>query len=342
MSDNRFFHADGPFSLGQIAGIVGAELAHPERAGEMIRDIAELADAGQGDVAMFCDPRHAAAFAVSHATVVVTSRKLGAYPHNGSALLLADDPRLAFARIGKLFYPRARPASFIHSRAFVAASARIGDGTEIGCGAVVGEHVEIGARCRISPNAVIGDGVTIGDDSMIGANSSISHALIGAKVSIAENVTVGGEGFGFVTGPKGPMRVSQVGRVIIEDQVEIGANCAIDRGSMGDTVIGAMSAIDNLVQIGHNVKLGKGCILAGQAGIAGSTTLGDFVMVGGAASISDHLHIGNGAKIAGKSGVMRDVAAGEIVAGYPAVPVRQWHKQTAALAKLVARACGKD
>jgi UDP-3-O-[3-hydroxymyristoyl] glucosamine N-acyltransferase len=124
--------------------------------------------------------------------------------------------------------------------------------------------------------------------------------------------------------------------------VEIGGNCAIDRGSLGDTVIGAMSALDNLVQIGHNVKLGKGCILAGQAGVAGSTTLGDYVMVGGAASISDHLTIGNGAKIAGKSGVMRDVAAGETVAGYPAVPVRQWHRQTAALAKLVARACGKD
>jgi UDP-3-O-[3-hydroxymyristoyl] glucosamine N-acyltransferase len=328
--------------LGQIAGIVGAELAHPERAGEMIRDIAELADAGQGDIAMFCDPRHAAAFAISHASVVVTSPKLGGYPHNGSALLLAEDPRLAFARIGKLFYPRVTPAAFIHSRAFVAASARIGADTEIGCGAVVGENVVIGARCRISANAVIGDGVTIGDDSQIGANASISNALIGAKVSIAENVSVGGEGFGFVPGPKGPMRVSQVGRVIIEDQVEIGGNCAIDRGSMGDTVIGAMSVIDNLVQIGHNVKLGKGCILAGQAGVAGSTTLGDFVMVGGAASISDHLHIGNGAKIAGKSGVMRDVAAGETVAGYPAVPVRQWHRQTAALAKLVARVCGKD
>ncbi len=143
-------------------------------------------------------------------------------------------------------------------------------------------------------------------------------------------------------GPKGPLRIFQVGRVIIEDQVEIGGNCAIDRGSLGDTVIGTMSALDNLVQIGHNVKLGRGCIVAGQAGIAGSTTLGDFVMVGGAVSISDHLTIGNGAKIAGKSGVMRDVAAGETVAGYPAVPVRQWHRQTAALAKLVARVCGKD
>jgi len=342
MSDSRFFRADGPFSMGQIAEAVGAELAQPERANEMIRDVAELADAASGELAVFCDARHAPAFAICHASVVVTSRKLSSYPHNGSALLLADDPRLTFARIGKLFYPSPRPKPAIHSRAFVAASAVIGADTEISAGAVVGENAQVGARCHIAANAVIADGVIIGDDTAIGANSSISHALIGSRVRIAENVSIGGEGFGFVPSPKGPMRVFQVGRVIIEDRVEIGGNCAIDRGSLGDTVIGTMTAIDNLVQIGHNVKLGKGCIIAGQAGVAGSTTLGDYVMVGGAVSISDHLTIGSGARIAGKSGVMRDVAPGETVAGYPAVPVRQWHKQTAALARLVARACGKD
>ena len=144
--------------------------------------------------------------------------KLSTYPRNGSALLLADDPRLAFARIGKLFYPRADPRAFIHSRASVAESAAIGENTEIGCGAVIGENVEIGPRCRIGANAVIGAGVVIGAETVIGANSCISHALIGAKVTIADNVTIGGEGFGFVPGPKGPVRVSQVGRVIIEDR----------------------------------------------------------------------------------------------------------------------------
>jgi UDP-3-O-[3-hydroxymyristoyl] glucosamine N-acyltransferase len=342
MSDHRFFQPDGPFSLGHVAGVIGAEMLHPERAGEMIHDVAELAGAAAGELAVFCDPRHAQAFADCHAGVVVTSRKLSDYPHNGSALLLADDPRLAFARAGKLFYPRAEPRAAIHPRAFVAASAAIGADTQIGCGAVVGENAKIGARCRIAPNAVIGDGVIVGDDTAIGANSCVSHALVGSHVNIAENVSIGGEGFGFVPSPEGPVRVSQLGRVVIEDKVEIGGNCAIDRGSLGDTVIGAMSVIDNLVQIGHNVKLGKGCILAGQAGIAGSTVLGNCVMVGGAASISDHLTIGDGAKIAGKSGVMRDVAPGETVAGYPAVPVRQWHRQTAALARLVARACGRD
>ena len=153
---------------------------------------------------------------------------------------------------------------------------------------------------------------------------------------------LGSDGFGYVFDSDFHRKVPQVGNLIIGDDVEIGANVTIDRGALGSTVIGKGTKIDNLVQIGHNVKIGKGCVLAGQSGIAGSTILGDFVMVGGAASISDHLTIGDGAKIAGKSGVMRDVAAGETVAGYPAVPVRQWHRQTAALTKLIARVCGKD
>ena len=334
MPDTRFYRADGPFTLGQIASQVGAELSDPQRADEMVRDIADLEEAKAGDISVFFNPHHAGAFAKSNASVVVTSKKLSSNPHNGSALLLTDDPRLTFARIAQLFYPRATPQASIHPRAFVAASAKIGANTAIAAGAVIGENVSIGSGCHIGANAVIEDGVSVGNDCTIGANSSISHALIGNGVSIAFLTSIGSQGFGFVPGPKGLVRMSQVGRVIIEDKVDIGSNCAIDRGGLGDTVIGAGTAIDNLVQIGHNVRIGKACVLAGQAGVAGSTTLGDFVMVGGGVSISDHLTIGTGAKIAGKSGVMRDVAPGETVAGYPAMPVRQWHRQTSALAKL--------
>jgi UDP-3-O-[3-hydroxymyristoyl] glucosamine N-acyltransferase len=181
---------------------------------------------------------------------------------------------------------------------------------------------------------VIDDHVSIGGEAVIGSNCSISHALIGAAVNISSNVSIGGEGFGFVPGPQGPVRLSHVGLVIIGNRVEIGSNCAIDRGGLGNTVIGDMTALDNLVQIGHNVQIGKGCVFAGQSGVAGSVTIGDYVMVGGAVSISDHVTVGNGAKIAGKSGVMRDVGPGETVAGYPAMPIRQWHRQTTALAKL--------
>jgi UDP-3-O-[3-hydroxymyristoyl] glucosamine N-acyltransferase len=334
MSDDRFFKPEGPFTLAILAEMIGAELVEPARAGQLVRDIAELDQAGKDDISLFCDARHAGAFAKSLAGVVITSKKLGDYPHNGGALLLAADPRLAFAELGRIFYPARAPESFVHAKAIIAPSARIGADCSIAAGVVIGGHVSIGPRGRIGANTVIEDGVTIGADAVIGPNCSISNALIGDGVNISSNVSIGGEGFGFVPGPQGPVRLSHIGRVLIGNRVAIGSNCAIDRGGLGDTVIGDMTALDNLVQIGHNVRIGKGCVFAGQAGVAGSATIGDYVMVGGAVSISDHVTVGNGAKIAGKSGVMRDVAAGETVAGYPAIPVRQWHRQSVALAKL--------
>src|SRR5437868_3137164 len=182
-------------------------------------------------------------------------------------------------------------------------SARIGSGAQIDAGAIIGPEVEIGARCHIGANVVLGAGIVLGDDCRIAANSSISYALIGARVEIATGVSIGSQGFGFVPGPKGLVRVLQLGRVIIEDDVEIGANCAIDRGATGDTVIGAGSVLDNLVHIGHNVRLGRSCVICGQVGIAGSTVVGDGVMMGGQVGVSDHLTIGAGARIAAKSGV---------------------------------------
>jgi UDP-3-O-[3-hydroxymyristoyl] glucosamine N-acyltransferase len=334
MSDTRFFKPEGPFALAFLAKAVGAELGEPARANQLVHDIADLEQAGEGDIALFCDPRHAPAFAASHAGVIVTTSKLSRHPHNGSALLFAADPRLAFAELGRLFYPTGPGKSFIHSRATVAASARIGADVSIASGAVIGEHAVIGAGGRIGANSVIGDGVQMGAGTEIGPNCSISHALIGDEVKISSNVSIGGEGFGFVSGPRGPLRLSHVGRVVIGNGVEIGSNCSVDRGALGDTVIGDRTALDNLVQIGHNVRIGKHCMLAGQAGVAGSAVLGDHVMVGGAVSISDHVTIGDGARIAGKSGVMRDVGAGETVAGYPAMPIRQWHRHTAALIRL--------
>jgi UDP-3-O-[3-hydroxymyristoyl] glucosamine N-acyltransferase len=334
MSDQRFFKPEGPFTLAVLAERIGAELVEPARAGQLVRDIAELEQAGKDDVSVFCDARLAGAFAQSLAGVVVTSKKLGGYPHNGGALLLAADPRLAFAELGRIFYPMSAPESFIHAKAVIAPSARIGADCSIAAGVVIGGDVTIGPRGRIGANTVIEDGVSIGADAIVGPNCSISNALIGDGVNIASNVSIGGEGFGFVPGPQGPVRLSHIGRVLIGNRVAIGSNCAIDRGGLGDTVIGDMTALDNLVQIGHNVRIGKGCVFAGQAGVAGSATIGDYVMVGGAVSISDHVTVGNGAKIAGKSGVMRDVAAGETVAGYPAIPVRQWHRQSVALSRL--------
>jgi UDP-3-O-[3-hydroxymyristoyl] glucosamine N-acyltransferase len=300
----------------------------------MIQDVAALDCAESGDVSVFSDGKHAEAFATSRAGVIVTSKLLGEHPHNGSWLLKVGDPRLAFAQIGHLFYPPLVLTSGIHASAVIDPTAFIGEGSEIGPGVVIGRDAKIGARCNLSAHVIIGDGVTLDDDCTIGPNTAISHAMIGSRVRIGSNVSVGGEGFGFLPGPKGLLRVVQIGRVIIGNHVQIGDNCAIDRGAMGDTVIGTGTALDNLVHIGHNVRIGKHCVLAGQVGIAGSTILGDFVMMGGQVGINDHLTIGTGARIAAKSGVIHDVAPGETIGGYPAMPIRQWHRQTVALARL--------
>ena len=235
---------------------------------------------------------------------------------------------------GHLFYPEPALEGAIDPAARVHPSASIGAGARIEAGAVIAAGAEIGAGCHISYNAVIGEGVRLGEDCRIGANTSISHALIGNRVGIETGVTIGSQGFGFVPGTKGLLRMLQLGRVLIEDVVQIGANCAIDRGATGDTVIGAGTVLDNLVQIAHNVRLGRHCVICAQVGIAGSTVVGDGVMMGGQVGVADHLSVGAGAHIAGKSGVIRNVDASAVVGGFPAVAIKDWHRQTVGLAQL--------
>jgi UDP-3-O-[3-hydroxymyristoyl] glucosamine N-acyltransferase len=334
MTDDRFFRRAGPFRLDEIAHTIGAELCEQAPVDFLVHDVAALENADAGDVSVFCDKQYAAAFASTHASAVVTERRLSSHEHNGAWLLLVANPRLAFAQIGHLFYPPDQPVEGTGAQAQVHPTATIGSGTQIGCGAVVGAHAVIGERCLIGCNAVIGQGVVIGDDCAIGAGCVISHALIGARVMLDPNVTIGSAGFSFVPCATGLLRVPQLGRVVVEDDVQFGANCAVDRGAIGDTVIGAGSVFDNLVHIAHNVRIGHHCVIAGQVGIAGSSVIGPGVLMGGQAAISDHLTIGAGARIAGKSGVMRDVAGGETVGGYPAAPIRQWHRQTIAVKNL--------
>jgi UDP-3-O-[3-hydroxymyristoyl] glucosamine N-acyltransferase len=214
--------------------------------------------------------------------------------------------------------------------------ARVHPSAEIGPYVVVEAGAEIGPRCRIGTFVSIGRSVTLGADCRIGAHASLSHSLLGSRVYIYPGARIGQEGFSFAATKSGFLSIPQLGRVIIEDDVEVGANSTIDRGSTQDTVIGAGSRLDNLVQIGHNVRLGRCCVIVAQVGIAGSTVLEDFVQVGGQAAMAGHLHIGEGAQIGAQAGVINDVAAGAILLGSPAQPRTEFLRQVATL-KRVAR-----
>jgi UDP-3-O-[3-hydroxymyristoyl] glucosamine N-acyltransferase len=253
------------------------------------------------------------------------------------ALLLTPNPYLAYARVARAFHPEPAAKPGVHPMAWVDPTARLGSDVTVAAGAFIGARAQIGARCRIGPNAVVGDAVVLGEDTVVGPNASLSHCEIGARVLIYPGARIGQDGFGFAAGPKGLVKVPQLGRVIIGDGCEIGANSCIDRGSASDTIIGPGTVIDNLVQIGHNVKIGRNCILVSQVGISGSTQLGDGVIIGGQGGLVGHLRIGSGAQIAAQSGVMRDIAPGEVVGGSPAVPIAEWRRQSAMLRRLIRR-----
>lgn len=337
MADSRFFTVAGPFSLAQLATLSGAELAagcDPER---LVRDVAPLDQAGAEHIGFLDNRKYLSAFTSSKAGAAIVHPDLADRAPVGMALLLSKDPYRAYAKVAQAFYPRPKLEPWVAPSAHVDASAQVGEGCRIEYGAVIGARAEIGARCHIGPNVVIGDGVVLGDDCIIGANATVQFALIGRNVNIYPGARIGQDGFGFAMGPQGHLKVPQLGRVIIGDNVEVGANTTIDRGAGPDTVIGTGSMIDNLVQIGHNVQLGRGCVIVAQVGISGSTKLGDFVAAGGQAGLAGHLSVGPGARIAAQAGVVKNIGPGETVGGTPAVPQMEWLRQSAVLNKLVRR-----
>lgn len=332
MADPRFFEVAGPFSLTTLAEISGAELAGDGE--RMIADVAPLESAGAEQISFLDNKRYVAAFQASGAGACIVQPALAERAPEGMALLLSDNPYKAYALVAQAFYPEPDVAAAIHESAVIDPSATIGAGTAIGPYAVVGPEVEIGAGCEIGPHVVIEQGVRVGAGTRIGPGASLSHCLIGERCRLHAGVRIGNRGFGFTLDPQGYMDVPQIGRVLVGDNVEVGANSTIDRGAGPDTVIGSGARIDNLIQIGHNVQIGKGCVLVAQSGVAGSSKLGDYVMVGAQGGIAGHLTIGKGAQIAAQSGVMRDVPEGLAVCGAPAIPIKEffrlvsiWHKQ---------------
>lgn len=333
MIDERFFKRAGPFSLAYVATSIGGNLTHPDKAEELVCDVSTPDKAGEKEICVFSDRRYREQCAASNALAFIVSPKFAPMLPDKVQLVVAD-PRLAYAQVCHLYYPQAPCTLNIDPMAHVDATAEIGDGCTIAAGAYIGAGAQIGARCRIGASAVIGDGVILGEDCVIAPNCTIGHAVLGCRVILASGSQIGGEGFGFVPGPQGLMRIPQLGRVLIGNDVEIGNNCTIDRGALGDTEIGCGTKIDNLVHLAHNVKIGRHCIITAQVGIAGSSSVGDGCMIGGQAAIADHVHIGARVKIVAQSGIIRDIPDGETVGGSPALPVREWHRQTVAVARL--------
>ena len=337
MADPRFFDRVGPFTAAALAAIGKAEVPPGANAGLNISDVGRLEDAGPEQISFFENIKYRDQLHKTNAgACLVAPEYVGEVPAN-TVPLITRTPYKAYALIAQAFYPQPRPASNIHPTAHIDPSAKVGSNVTLEMGAHIGPNAEIGDDCWVGPYAVIGRGVVLGPACVIGAHATISHALVGAHVRIYPGARIGQDGFGFAIDPTGHVKVPQLGRVIIEDGVEIGANTAIDRGALGDTHIGAGSWIDNLVQIGHNVKIGRGCVLVAQVGVAGSTVLGDFVVLAGQAGIAGHLNIGSGVRVAAQSGVMRDIPPKSDVMGSPAVPIKQHMRHVAMLNRLIKR-----
>ncbi len=331
-ADDRFFARTGPHPLATVAAAAGGVAADRPL---LLHGVAPLQSAGPAHVSFLDNRRYLDALSATQAGAVIVHPDFAGRVPAGTVAIETADPYAGWARAAGLFHPPPPVRPGVHPSAVVAEDACCDASAEIGPLAVIGAGAVIGPRCRIGAGAVIGDAVSMGADCRIGPLASVSHALLGDRVYVYTGARIGQEGFGFATTPQGFLTVPQLGRVLLEDDVEVGANSTIDRGSAADTVIGAGSRLDNLVQIGHNVRLGRCCVVVAQAGISGSTVLEDFVVIAAQAGLTGHLRIGRKARIGAQAGVMSDVGAGLDVIGSPSQPSREFFRGVVALRKLV-------
>jgi UDP-3-O-[3-hydroxymyristoyl] glucosamine N-acyltransferase len=295
--------------------------------------VAGIEDAGPGDLTFFSNPRYTAALRATRATAVILGDDAPAAP---CAMLRTGAPYLAFARALSLFAPAQRPRPGVHPGAWLAPGVVCAQDATIGPFVSVGEGTVIGARTIVHANVAIGAGVVIGDDCLIHSNVAIRERVaIGHRVVVQNGAVIGSDGFGFAQRADGTHeKIPQIGRVVIEDDVEIGAGTTVDRPPVGETRIEAGTKIDNLVQIAHGVRVGRDVLLAAQVGIAGSTTLEDRVMLGGQVGVSGHITLGRGVRATAQTGIPNSLPAGAFVSGYPAIDNREWLKASIVFRRL--------
>lgn len=332
MPDPRFYDSLPALSVATLADRIGAEVV---RGGDRtIASVAPLSSADGGAIAFIHDRRLTDALSGTGAGCVIVPPALVDAAPSTAAVIRSGEAQAAWARASLLLHAPVR---------FQAASVEEAiedDSVQIEPGVVLGQGCRIGRGSRIGANTVVGPGVQIGRDCVIGANATVIFALIGDRVRILSGARIGEAGFGAAASRQGPVDIPQLGRVIIQDGVTVGANTCVDRGAYDDTVIGENSKIDNLVQIAHNCVIGRNALMAAHSGVSGSVTVGDNVMFGGRAGVGDHIAIGEGARIAAGAGVLADVPPGETWSGYPAKPIRQALREAVWLAKQASRKGG--
>jgi UDP-3-O-[3-hydroxymyristoyl] glucosamine N-acyltransferase len=339
MADPRFFRNLGPFTLARICEAAGLALPDGADGARAVLDLADLSGADRDHLTFFSGKMPMReAFVASRAGVCLVPAR-GKVPDApaGMVLLSAPSVPLAYAAIAALFYPDSSQPHW--SADAVSPDARVGEGVQLAPGVVIGAGAEIGAGTRLGPHAVIGPGVAIGKGCEIGAHVTITHTYVGDRVTILPGAQIGQPGFGFAASETRYLKIPQLGRVIVQDDCEIGSATTIDRGALGDTVIGEGSKIDNLVQVAHNCRIGRNCVIAGQVGLAGSVVLEDGVVLAGQVGLGDHTRVGAGARLGARAGTgSRIVLPGGIdYGGAPAKPVREWAREIHAVTNLAKR-----
>lgn len=320
------------FSVEELAEQVDGRIeGDPTR---RVEGLASVMSAGPADLTYVVGARYARLLGDSRAGAILVPDDLDVEP-DGATLIRVPSPELAFSRLLEVFHPPRRTPPGVHPTAVLGRDVELGQGVSVAPYAVIEERASIGAGTSIGAYVYIGPGVQLGSNVRADPGCSVFEgAVIGDRVRLHAGARVSSDGFGYTAGPDGPVKIRQIGRCVVEDDVEVGSNSTIDRGSLGDTVVGRGTKIDNLVHIGHNCRIGRNCFIVAQVGVAGSTVIGDGARLGGQVGIAGHLDIGAGASLAGQSGVMSDIPAGQTWSGSPARPHREWLRATSAFYKL--------